>query len=36
MFPDVTGYMTSSILSDALIARMGVGNLLAVGCALTG
>ena len=32
----VTGYMTSSFLSGALLARMGVGNLLAVSCALTG
>lgn len=32
----VTGYMTSSFLSGVLIARMGVGNLLAASCALTG
>jgi len=32
----VTGYMTSSFLSGVLISRMGVGNLLAVSCALTG
>jgi len=36
LFASVTGYMTSSFLSGALIARMGVGNLLAVSCALTG
>ena len=36
LFAAVTGYMTSSFLSGALIARMGVGNLLAVSCALTG
>ncbi len=32
----VTGYMTSSFLSGPLIARMGVGKLLAASCALTG
>lgn len=32
----VTGYMTSSFFSGALIAHMGVGKLLAVSCALTG
>ena len=32
----VTGYMTSSFFSGALISRVGVGNLLAVSCALTG
>lgn len=32
----VTGYMTSSFLSGALVARLGVGKLLAVSCALTG
>jgi fucose permease len=32
----VTGYMTSSFLSGPLIARLGVGNLLAASCALTG
>lgn len=32
----VSGYMTSSFLSGVLIARMGVGKLLAVSCALTG
>jgi fucose permease len=31
----VSGYMTSSFLSGTLLARMGVGNLLAVSCALT-
>jgi len=36
LFASVTGYMTSSFLSGALIARMGVGNLLAVSCAFTG
>ena len=32
----VTGYMTSSFLSGVVIARMGVGSLLAASCALTG
>ena len=32
----VTGYMTSSFLSGALVARLGVGKLLAISCALTG
>lgn len=36
LFAAVTGYMTSSFLSGALIARMSVGSLLAVSCALTG
>lgn len=36
LFAAVTGYMTSSFLSGALVARMGVGNMLAVSCALTG
>jgi fucose permease len=36
LFAAVTGYMTSSFLSGTLIARMGVGNLLAVSCALIG
>lgn len=36
LFAAVTGYMTSSFLSGALIARMGVGNLLAGSCAITG
>ncbi len=32
----VTGYLTSSFLSGPLIARMGVGKLLAISCAMTG
>ncbi len=32
----VSGYMTSSFLSGPLIARLGVGRVLAVSCALTG
>ncbi len=32
----VIGYMTSSFLSGALVARLGVGRLLAISCALTG
>ena len=32
----VAGYMTSSFLSGPLIARLGVGRILAVSCALTG
>jgi fucose permease len=32
----VTGYMTSSFLSGTLVARLGVGKLLAISCALTG
>ena len=36
LFASVTGYITSSFLSGALVARMGVGNLLTVSCALTG
>ena len=36
LFASVTGYMTSSFLSGFLIARMGVGRLLTVSCALTG
>jgi MFS family permease len=32
LFAAITGYMTSSFLSGALIARMGVGKLLAVSC----
>jgi fucose permease len=36
LFAAVTGYMTSSFLSGVLIARMGVGSMLAVSCALTG
>lgn len=36
LFASVTGYMTSSFLSGALIARFGVGKVLAASCALTG
>lgn len=36
LFAAVTGYMTSSFFSGTLIARLGVGNLLVVGCALIG
>ncbi len=36
LFASVAGYMTSSFLSGVLIARLGVGNLLAISCALTG
>jgi len=36
LFPAVIGYMTSNFLGGALIARMDVGNFLAVGCSLTG
>lgn len=32
----VAGYMTSSFLSGALLARMGVGRMLAASCLLTG
>lgn len=32
----VAGYMTSSFLSGALVARLGVGKLLAISCTLTG
>ena len=32
----VTGYLISSFLSGVLIARLGVGNVLAVSCTLTG
>ena len=32
----VAGYLTSSFLSGPLIARLGVGNVLAVSCAMTG
>jgi fucose permease len=35
LFASVAGYMTSSFLSGVLIARMGVGSLLAVSCAMT-
>ncbi len=36
LIASVTGYMTSSFLSGALVARLGVGKLLALSCALTG
>lgn len=36
LFAAVAGYMTSSFFSGVLITRVGVGNLLAVSCALTG
>lgn len=36
LFASVSGYMTSSFLSGTLISRLGVGNLLAISCALTG
>jgi fucose permease len=36
LIASVTGYMTSSFLSGTLVARLGVGRLLAVSCALTG
>lgn len=36
LFASVSGYMTSSFLSGTLIARMGVGKLLTISCALTG
>jgi fucose permease len=36
MFTGMLGYMTSSFLSGTLIARLGVGRLLAVSCAMTG
>ncbi|MBC7344005.1 MAG: MFS transporter [Clostridia bacterium] len=32
----VTGYMTSSFFSGPLVARLGVGKLLAISCTLTG
>lgn len=32
----VAGYMTSSFLSGPLVARMGIGRILAVSCGLTG
>ena len=32
----VAGYMTSSFLSGPLVARMGIGRILAVSCAMTG
>ncbi|MGE5124350.1 MAG: MFS transporter [Acidobacteriaceae bacterium] len=36
LIASVSGYMTSSFLSGVLIARLGVGKLLAISCALTG
>lgn len=36
LFASVSGYMTSTFLSGALVGRIGVGRLLAVSCALTG
>ncbi len=36
IFATVAGYMTSSFLSGPLIARMGVGRVLAASCCLTG
>lgn len=36
LFASVSGYMTSGFLSGPLIARLGVGNVLAASCALTG
>ena len=36
LFASVAGYITSSFLSGALVARMGIGHLLTVSCALTG
>ena len=36
LFASVSGYMTSTFLSGALVARLGVGRLLAVSCGLTG
>jgi fucose permease len=36
LFAGVAGYMSSSFLSGVLIARIGVGWLLALSCALTG
>jgi fucose permease len=36
LFAGVTGYTTSSFLSGTLIAKMGLGRLLALSCALTG
>ncbi len=36
LIASVAGYMTSSFLSGALVARLGVGRLLALSCALTG
>ena len=36
LLASVVGYMTSSFLSGALMARIGVGRLLAISCFLTG
>lgn len=36
LFASVSGYMTSTFLSGALVARLGVGRLLAISCGLTG
>lgn len=36
LFASVSGYMTSTFLSGALVGRLGVGRLLAISCALTG
>ncbi|MBX7252797.1 MAG: MFS transporter [Candidatus Promineofilum sp.] len=36
LFASVAGYIISSFLSGALVARLGVGRLLAISCALTG
>ena len=36
LFASVTGYTTSTFLSGALVARIGVGRLLAISCGLTG
>ena len=36
LFASVSGYITSSFLSGALVARMGVGHLLTVSCTLAG
>jgi fucose permease len=36
LFASVTGYTTSTFLSGALVARLGVGRLLAISCGLTG
>ena len=36
LFASVSGYTTSTFLSGVLVARIGVGRLLAISCALTG
>lgn len=36
LLASVSGYMTSSFLSGMLVARVGVGRLLAISCTLTG